>query len=375
MKKVMPLFFFSTVPPALKANNKNRINPALVLLGRTSKNLILFLLVLSSVSAAASLKPSDEQFLIIQQNVEYVFEDSFAQAYNKLSELNDTIEGQPIYRLIYSSILHAQMVDAEDDGQEKTLLQNLDSSIDILKKWVDNNPDDAWGLFFLGSAYGYKSVWYGQNGNWIKSLLAGLKSKSRFSEALQADSTLYDAYTGLGSFHYWSSVKLSKYIPFLPNNRNLGLQELRLATDSSHFSRQAATVGLAWALVNENRLSDALGISRKLMQSTNNGRAALWLMAGIYWRMGNLGRAAFYYDEIIKSLEKTDGQNFYNLIFCHYRKGVCFYAAKNYDDSRTEFEKTLEYDPPGKLKNRLKDTLSKSKDYIKKIDNLKANKQ
>lgn len=331
-------------------------------------------IVSTSISLAASLKPTEREMAVISKTVDCVFSDSFVQAFMTAAQLEDTVSGRPIYHLLYASILHAQMTDGEDYSREKEFMSHIDASTKALDKWIDRNPDDAWGYFFLGSVYGYKSIWQGQKGSWLKSLLSGLKAKGRFFDALERDSRLYDCYTGIGSYHYWASIKLRKFFPFLSDNRRDGLGELKLAMDSSYFSSKAAAVGYAWALLNEKKYSDAIKVTRRLSESTGNGRNALWLWGSIYWSNGNLAKAAESYGLLIESLERTPNQNYYNLIFCRYRRGVCLYGLRKYAEAEQEFRILQSYTASREIKDRHEKTYIMTKDYLARIKKARAGK-
>lgn len=325
-------------------------------------------LLIGAAGQTATLRPSDQQLRILNKTVDYIFEDNFPKAFREIQEFPDTIAARPVFNLIYASVLHAEMMDLEDYSKERIFFSYIDDSIDGLKKWVDRNPDDAWGNFYLGSAYGYKSLLLAQKGSWLKSLLSGLKAKGKFAEAIKLDSTLYDAYTGMGSYHYWSSVKLGKYLPFLPDNREIGLRELRIASDSSLFSRKPAVTGLAWAFLHERKLGEAIKIGKDLYDETGGGRNALWILGGAYWRMGNLSQAAEYYGELLESFLKLDQQNYYNVIFCRYRRGVCLFGMGRIQQSKADFESILSYDVSREVKKRHKETFEKTREYLKKIE-------
>jgi tetratricopeptide (TPR) repeat protein len=314
-----------------------------------------------------TLEPSPRQLDVLTETIDQIFADSFAQAYQTCDRLNDPIPGQPIFHLLFASILHAEMLDAEEYDRGEIFLIHIDSTVKSLKKWIDKNPDDPWGYFFLGSAYGYRATWHGQKGSWLKSLLDGLKARGKFSKALELDSTLYDAYTGIGNYHYWSSARLGKYLPFLPDNREKGLQELRLAADSSRFSVKPAATTLAWALIHENRLQEAAAIGRKLYAGTSGGRASLWILGSVFWKMGNLHKADEYYSLLLRSLMQAGKQNYYNLIFCRYRKGVSLFGMGRYDEARYEFETLLSYEVSREIAKRHKETFKKSHEYLEKL--------
>jgi tetratricopeptide (TPR) repeat protein len=331
------------------------------------KTVAFLVMSIANVSSGGTLKPGPAQLDFINRSIDLVFADSFAKATALVARYNDTLPGKPIYHLLYASILHARMMDSEDYSQESEFMTNINSAIDALDKWIDKNPDDAWANFFWGSAYGYKAVWQGQKGSWLKSLLSGLKAKSRFFDALRLDSTLYDSYTGIGNYHYWSSVRLRKFLPFVSDNRDEGLAELKIAMDSSLISSKAAGFGYGWGLLNERKYAEALRVARHLEEQTGGGRASLWLLAAIYWANGNLGKAAQYYGMLIQSLERAGNQNYYNLIYCRYRKGVCEYDMRHYTPAKAEFDALLAYNPPKDIRERHSKTYLRAKDYLKKI--------
>jgi tetratricopeptide (TPR) repeat protein len=329
--------------------------------------LIISFLILASSSFGATLKPVGSQLSTLLKTIDYVFADSFAEAMKTAVEIGDTIPGQPIYHLLYASILHAQMMDGEDFSREDEFMDHIDKATDALETWLDKNPKDAWGYFFWGSAYGYKAVWLGQRGSSFKSLLAGLKAKSRFSDALDLDPQLYDNYTGIGSYHYWSSVKLRKIFPLISDNREDGLRELKLAMDSSLISSKGAGIAYGWALLNERKYSDALKVANQLKDISFGGRTTLWLLAAIYWSNGNLKKASDYYGQIVQSLEQVGNQNYYNLIFCRFRKGVCDYGLRDFASAKVQFEAILAYNPSKAIRERHKKTYERTKDYLEKI--------
>lgn len=335
------------------------------------KNILILLLLPWSITWGASLKPSGQELSIFTKAIDYVFQDSFSQAFQVADSLTDTLPGQPIHHLLHASIIHAQMLDSEDDSRESEFMDHVNAALDRLNDWVDRHRDDPWGYFFCGTGYGYKAVWLAHKGSWLKAMFAGLNAKSRFSDAIRLDAHFYDCYTGLGNYHYWSSVKIRKFLPFLPDNRDDGLRELRLAADSSRISTKAAQIGLAWAMLNEKNYPEALKFGNQLKETANSGRNSLWILGGIYWRSGNLRKAADMYNQIIESLERAGNQNGYNLIFLHYRKGVCYYGMGNNKAAEEEFKTVLSYDPPKDVRKRLDDAFQQAQSYLDKIEKKK----
>ncbi len=337
--------------------------------------LILLLILTFAKCHSATVEPSHDQIAAFSNSIAMVFSDSFVAAYDIVGDMTDTVPGKPIYHLLCAAVAHAEMLDAEDFSRERVFFGHVDTSVDLLEKWEKENPDDAWGQFFLGTAHGYKSVLYAQKKSWLKSLVAGLKAKGKFKKAIEIDPALYDAYTGMGNYHYWSTVKLGKYIPFLPNNRDKGILELKLAVDSSLFSSLPARAGLAWALIQEKEYKQAIEIGRRMEEETGGGRNSLWILGGAYWRTGNLNLAADYYSRLIDSFNATGNQNYYNLIFCGYRRGVCYFKMGRLKEAMRDFETILSYETSKKVKKRHKETFERTEDYLGKIEKIFKDKE
>lgn len=330
--------------------------------------LFLFVLLFFSLSFGASLKPDETRIARVREIIDRVYSDSFETAYGLAEAINDTLPGRPIVNLIVASVLHAEMTDEEDYSRKKEFFSHLDSSKKFFEDWTKRNPADPWGYYFLGTVHAYKSMWHAQHKSWLKTMIEGLKARGKYNRALEIDPGLYDAYAGLGNYHFWSSVILRKYLPFLDDNSEQGLSELRLAADSSFFSSKPAATGLAWALINRKRFPEASKIALQLHKESSGGRISLWILGSVYWRWGGLNKTAIYYGELIESLNRLENQNYYGLVFCRYRRGVCLYRLRRYEDAREEFATLISYDVSKEVRNRHKKTFEKAREYLEKIE-------
>ncbi|UCC81089.1 MAG: hypothetical protein JSW64_06950 [Candidatus Zixiibacteriota bacterium] len=315
------------------------------------------------------MRPDETRIARVMNIIDRVYSDSFETAYRLVEAINDTLPGKPIYNLIVASILHAEMTDLEDYSRKKDFFNRLDSSKKFFEDWTKRNPEDPWGFYFLGTVHAYKSMLHAQNKSWLKTLIEGLKARGKYSRALEIDPGLYDAYAGLGNYHFWSSVILRKYLPFLKDNSERGLSELRLAADSSYFSSRPAATGLAWALINRKRFQEASKIGMELYKESSGGRISLWILGSLYWQWGGLNKAANYYGELIESLNRLESQNYYGLVFCRYRKGVCLYLLRRYEDAEEEFKTLISYNVSKEVRDRHKKTFEKTREYLEKIEN------
>lgn len=332
-------------------------------------------LLFTASSYGATLEPDSANLAVIVKTIDFIYTDSFDVAYRSAEGLNDTLPGKPVYNITVASILQSQMTDLEDYSEKKRLFSLLDECKNFFEDWIDRNPDDPWGYYFLGMVHASKAMWHGQQKSWLKSFIEGLKAKGKFSKAVELDPRLYDAYAGLGNYHFWSSAMLAKYIPFVPDKRKTGLEELRLAMDSSYFSSKPAATGLAWALINEKKFAEARRIGLGLYKETSGGRISMWILGSVGWDSGNLLEVENYYGKLIDSLNRQGGRNKFNLIFCRFRRGVSYYLRKDYKRAEEDFEILLSYKISKKVRERQKKILEKSRDYLKHAEEqLKAKK-
>lgn len=316
-------------------------------------------------ASAATLEPDSNRIAVLVRTIDYIYTDSFDVAYRSAEDLNDTLPGEPIYNITVASILQSQMTDLEDYSEKKRFFSLLDGCKRFFEDWIKKNPDDPWGYYFLGMVHASRAMWHGQQKSWLKSFISGLKARGKFSKAIELDPRLYDAYAGLGNYHFWSSAMLAKYIPFVPDKRKDGLKEMRLAMDSSYFSSKPAATGLAWALINEKKFVEARRIGLKLYKETSGGRISMWILGSVGWDSGNLPEAENYYGRLIESLNRQRGRNYFNLIFCRFRRGVSYYMKKDYKRATEDFEILLSYNMSKEVRKRQKKVLNRSRDYLK----------
>jgi len=72
---------------------------------------------------------------------------------------------------------------------------------------IDKNKEDALSYFCLGKAYGYLSLYKIGKCKWFGAFRCGLKGHSCLKKAVKTAPNFYDAYCGLGIYHYWRSAK------------------------------------------------------------------------------------------------------------------------------------------------------------------------
>ncbi|MBK7092480.1 MAG: hypothetical protein IPH59_12300, partial [bacterium] len=109
--------------------------------------------------------------------------------------------------LYLAGVDHAEMMDREDFTNKRQFEMLVEKAIDLAEKAKSNSDKAAWAYLTIGNGHAYAASIEAKAGSWWTAMRRGLKAKSAYLEALELDPTLYDAYLGLGTYHYWKSAK------------------------------------------------------------------------------------------------------------------------------------------------------------------------
>lgn len=135
--------------------------------------------------------------------------------------------------------------ETSDDAQRKVFEKILDDSIDGIKRWIKQYPNDSNGYMGIGALYGLRAMFNMRNRNWVTSYFAGRKAINNLEKSLKLDPTYYDAYFGLGIYEYFagtlpSAIKILARIVAIKGNPEQGVKFLNLARQKAHFTSDSA---------------------------------------------------------------------------------------------------------------------------------------
>lgn len=227
----------------------------------------------------------------------------------------------PAGRLSLAASQLARMTDAEENlcGRQFTL--SLDSITDQCQQLIltADATRKAWLYLFLGHAQAYRALYESKFGSSYKAVRMGLATNDSYQAGLAADSSLYDLYFGLGSYHYWKSVKAGvfRWLGIFHNDIDLGIRELRRSADSSLLSRNVALASLCWVWLDREKYDSVRQISAQLAVLFPTGKSFLWPKARAEFDSKQYGQSISSYSRIRSLLEKNPGNHF-NIVECDY---------------------------------------------------------
>ncbi|MEW5923007.1 MAG: hypothetical protein AB1746_03380, partial [Candidatus Zixiibacteriota bacterium] len=168
--------------------------------------------------------------------------------------------------------------------------------------------------------YAYRALWESRFRSNFSAVKLGMKARGAYQDGLDIDSTLYDLYVGMGTYHYWKSVKsgILRSAGLFKDEREKGIEEIEKAADSSLFSKDAARSALIWILIDREEYDSAIVLAQSLYEKFPMGKTFLWPQAEAYLKSERFADAARVYSGIRQSLLNNPG-NYYNFIECSYQ--------------------------------------------------------
>lgn len=265
-----------------------------------------------------------------------------------------------------ASIL-ARSLDQEQECSKELFMACLDSTEILAKGMLAHCAPQkgAWMELFRGLALSYRSLWEARFGSNYRALRTAFKAEDRFSAGWEIDSTCHDLLFGLGTYHYWKSVKagLLRSLGLFSDDTDLGISELQRAADSAIVFDGAAGNALIWIWIDRQQYDQAIAACKRLLSKYPQGKTFLWPLARAYYESGAVAPAAEIYGDLRRALLVTPG-NYYNLIECDHSLARCYEDLSDRKRLRQTARQAREYmeKVPGDIGRRQRDKIA----YLKR---------
>lgn len=280
-------------------------------------SLLIIIFALSIPNSPEHTLFTPEKIEIILEGQEAILNGYWEDAYRIYDELHQIDTTDPAGYLFRAAVLQAEMMDKEENLYGNRLKSLCDSTKLLSERRLNgcSLQDSALCYLYIGHQYAYRSLWEMRFGSKISALSCGFKVKGQYHKGLKVDSTLYDLYLGLGSYHYWKSVKsgILKLAGIFKDDKDKGIAEIELAVDSSLFSKEASRAALIWIMIREKNYDSAIALSKVMLQKYPDGNSFLWPLAESYYRAKRYEEAAGIYSLTLERLQDNPG-NYYNII-------------------------------------------------------------
>jgi tetratricopeptide (TPR) repeat protein len=305
---------------------------------------------------------------LVLEGINATLNENYIFAQDRFKKVISTDSLNPAGYFFLGALYQAEMMDYESDFKEEEFYSTLEKAIKLAQKRISCGNNNPWDYLYLGNSYGYLGVYKARKGNWWSAFRNAMEAKSAFKKAVEIDSTFYDAYLGLGSYHYWTShfTKTFAWLPFFADERERGIKELKLAAEKSIFSKVAALNALIWVYINEKDCQKAVQLAEELQKEYPEGKIFLWALATAYYEGYDWGKAIEYYNLIIEKLKNNPEGNYYNLIECKYHIAESYFNFGDFAECAKVCQEALSYELDSKTKERQEEKLDKLEELLEK---------
>jgi hypothetical protein len=303
---------------------------------------------------------------LINQGINASLNENYLYAQGKFKQIIKEKPEDPAGYFFLGALYQAEMMDYEGDFKEKEFYSELEAAIQLARNRIKSDKGTSWDYLYLGNSYGYIGVYKARKGGLWPAFKNALKAKSAFKKAVELNPDFYDAYVGLGSYHYWTSyyTKSFAWLPFFADERKKGKEELKLAAEKSLFSKAAALNALIWIYIKEKNYSPAIALADSLQKEYPDGKIFLWALATAYYEKYDWHKAIEFYGLIKKKLNNNPAENYYNLIECQYQIADSYFNIGDFGECILTCREALGYELNRKTRERQKEKLNKIKELL-----------
>jgi len=279
------------------------------------KFILIFFVILIYSEFPAQTYPDVRVDSLLRTGIHHIVNQNYTSAKKAFNTLNEEYPELPLGKIYLAANKIAEAFDYAQDFDESYILNNLESAKEQSEKLVDNDDSNIWYRYFYALAVGYISYYEAIEGSWFSALSTGINSISEFDKILIVDRNFYEAYIAIGTFEYWKSRKLEfmDWLPFASDTKNIGIDRLIVAIDSSSYNSHLAINSLIWIYIDQKKYDEAINVAGKALNEFPQSRTFKWGLARAYEEENPLKAIELYLD-ILNSYPGSLKENYKNEI-------------------------------------------------------------
>jgi len=338
------------------------------------RKLFLLILSLSFLAAGSSAlgevsMDSPEVDSVIFTGLRLVYADSTLQAVDDFKKLITIFPDDPIGYFYVAATLQTMMDDYRNYSYKDEFNRYLNQAIQKAEDRKKKGNLDAYDYLYLGGAIGFRGINKALTGDWVGGFVDGLKGRNNLVKALAVDSTLYDVYYGLGSYHFWRSLKSKSFwwLPFIGDNRQKGIGMIYLAIEKGKYAKQDAELALVRIWVENKEYDKAFSQIDKLSQLYHHKPYLLWFLGQAQLENKIYSGAIQTYQNLLEALISSPYYGPAGEVECRYDLALAYYSSKDFKNSSAQIDTILTFKKDADKDKNMKDFIHKAEDLQKKI--------
>ncbi len=279
------------------------------------KKLFVYCIILFSVKGFSQTYPDPVVDSLLKSGTNDIILQNYEQAKQTFEYLNYTYTQFPLGNIYIVATEIAKAYDYEEPYNSDYITANLDTAETKTSALLDKDKNNLWYLYFQALEEGYYAYFQVLRKNWLSALSNSVDAVRDFEKCLNIDPQFYEAKIAIGNFQYWRSRKteLLKWLPFVKDETQLGIENLRMAVDHASYHRYSAINSLLWIYIDQKKYQSAIDLAEKTLKQFPGSRFFMWPLARAYEEI-DIQKAIDTYRELLASYSKLPESNFYNEI-------------------------------------------------------------
>lgn len=271
------------------------------------KLLIILFLVLS---LKAQLPVNFNNQTKVYSGIANILNENYELAKRDFKLVEQSNPGSPLPVILYTGALIFEREHFGDYFETKEIDSLIYAMQDSCETLLEENPDSLWYNYLMALTKTYESYWKLFQSNYIDGFADGYEGLQYFEKCLEIDSTFTEARVAIGNYQYWSSVKTKSFhwLPFIDDQREVGLEALEIALTEKFLNRDFALLSLIFAYIEEERFIAAQNLAESLLKKYPKSSKLKWALATIHDKMES-SKAISLYKDLISLYEKENLKN------------------------------------------------------------------
>ena len=330
---------------------------------------VLSLLMFPGSACGELSTDSPEVDSIILGAMDLVYADKTKEAVEEFKKLIEIFPEDPIGYFYVSATLQTMMDDYRNYSHMDEFNKYMNLAIKTGEKRKKKGNLTAYDCLYLGGAIGFRGVNKGLTGNWMGAFVDGLKGKGYLEKALKLNPKLYDVYYGLGTYHFWKSLKskIFWWLPFVKDNRQMGIDMIKLSIEKGKYAREDAKLALVRIWVENKEYQNAFAMIGELRKTQPNKPFLLWLLGRAQLETQMYDGAINTYQSLLEALTNSPYYHPAGEVECRFYLALAYYENKDFEKSSDVIDSILAFEKNPKENKSIKDFIGKAKNLKKKI--------
>ena len=297
---------------------------------------------------------------LLLQGLHEVHIEAYDSAIGTFRRLIDICPGHPAGYFCTAAVYKTIM----QNYRVKTFEPQMDTFIEsAIQTGQDGEPGDGGGAtlsFYRGGAYGFRGLHKFRKRDWLGALRDGLKGISLLKQALEEDTSMFDAYFGLGSYHYWRSAKsrLLRML-FFRNDKTRGIGEIWTAIEKGRYTAVEGKYALVAVYYDQEENEKALALNEELYTLFPTNPSCVYMKGRLLMRLGEWDRARNSMEALLSHLKNAGYRSAGYEAECRHWLALCCHRLGRPDEALRHVQEALslrkQSDSAGELEGPLED--------------------